>query len=62
MTAEHREPWHLDKRVPVVIVGAILAQTFGFGWWASQSMSVFGTPWSAHHQGLSSTPECQVAE
>lgn len=30
-----REPWHLDKRVPVVIVGAILAQTFGFGWWAA---------------------------
>jgi len=28
-------PWHLDKRVPVALLLAILVQTFGMGWWAS---------------------------
>lgn len=30
--------WHLDKRVPIALVGAILIQTFTLGWW-SASMS-----------------------
>lgn len=25
--------WHLDKRVPVAMILAILVQTFGFGFW-----------------------------
>lgn len=25
--------WHLDKRVPVALIVAILLQTFGFGFW-----------------------------
>lgn len=28
--------WHLDKKVPITLIGAILLQTFGFGWWASE--------------------------
>jgi hypothetical protein len=28
-------PWHLDKRVPVALLMAILVQTFGMGWWAA---------------------------
>ncbi len=28
-------PWHLDKRVPVALILAIVAQTFGWGWWAA---------------------------
>jgi len=27
--------WHLDKKVPITLIGAILAQTFGFGVWAA---------------------------
>jgi len=26
--------WHLDKKVPISLIGAILIQTFGFGVWA----------------------------
>jgi hypothetical protein len=29
------EEWHLDKRVPVAIIFAILTQTGGALWWAS---------------------------
>jgi len=29
------EPWHLDKRVPVALIFAILAQTSAAIWWAS---------------------------
>ena len=32
MPVEH---WHLDKRVPVAIIFAILVQTAGAVWWAS---------------------------
>ena len=28
------ENWHLDKKVPIALVGAIMLQTFGFGVWA----------------------------
>jgi hypothetical protein len=27
--------WHLDKKVPISIIGAILLQTFAVGWWVS---------------------------
>lgn len=29
--------WHLDKRVPVALIFAIVVQTFGVAWWASQT-------------------------
>ena len=29
------ESWHLDKKVPIALLGAILCQTFVFGWWAA---------------------------
>lgn len=38
MNQEDRE-WHLDKKVPIVIVGAILIQTFGVGWFFSNLSS-----------------------
>lgn len=28
--------WHLDKKVPITLIGAILLQTFGFGVYAAQ--------------------------
>lgn len=28
------EQWHLDKKVPVSLIGAIILQTFVFGWMA----------------------------
>lgn len=31
--------WHWDKRIPVAIVGAILIQTFGMGYWAANLSS-----------------------
>lgn len=27
--------WHLDRRVPIALVVALLAQTGGFVWWAA---------------------------
>lgn len=29
------EPWHLDRRVPVALIFAILMQTIGIVWWAA---------------------------
>lgn len=29
--------WHLDKRVPISLIGALLLQTAGFVWWVSQT-------------------------
>lgn len=28
--------WHLDKRVPVAIIGAMVFQLIGFGWFVGQ--------------------------
>ena len=33
--AGDREPWHLDKRVPVALIFAILLQTGTAFWWAA---------------------------
>lgn len=33
--ARLREPWHLDKRVPLALIIAIVVQTGGAVWWAS---------------------------
>jgi hypothetical protein len=27
--------WHLDKKIPISLIGAIAVQTFGFGFWAA---------------------------
>ena len=27
--------WHLDKKIPISLIGAIVLQTFGFGFWAA---------------------------
>jgi hypothetical protein len=37
--AMNGEPWHLDKRVPVAIIFALLVQTAGAVWWASAMSS-----------------------
>lgn len=29
--------WHLDKKVPISLIMAILIQTGGFFWWAAQT-------------------------
>jgi len=29
--------WHLDKKVPITLILAILAQTFTFGWWGAST-------------------------
>lgn len=34
-TDKPHEPWHLDKRVPIALILAILAQTFAAVWWAA---------------------------
>ena len=30
-----REPWHLDKRVPIALIAVLVAQTMGWVWWAA---------------------------
>lgn len=35
MSDEKKEPWHLDRRVPVALILAIFLQTAGAFWWAS---------------------------
>lgn len=34
-SAPQRESWHLDKKVPIAMMTAILLQTGGMIWWAS---------------------------
>ena len=34
-SAPQRESWHLDKKVPIAMMIAILVQTGGMIWWAS---------------------------
>lgn len=29
------EPWHLDRRIPIALILAIIGQTAGAVWWAS---------------------------
>lgn len=31
----HKDQWHLDKRVPIALIFAILAQTIAGVWWAA---------------------------
>ena len=33
--ASDRQPWHLDKRIPLALIGAVLIQTGGAFWYAS---------------------------
>ncbi len=33
------EPWHLDRKVPIALILAILLQTFGAIWWAATQES-----------------------
>ncbi|MBX9596137.1 MAG: hypothetical protein K2X46_17360 [Roseomonas sp.] len=33
---DDREPWHLDKRVPIALILAVAVQTAGMVWWAGQ--------------------------
>lgn len=36
--------WHLDKRIPLALIGAILMQTAAFGYWVGQiSIRLDGT-------------------
>ncbi len=32
-----REPWHLDRRIPVALILVILLQTVGVVWWAAST-------------------------
>lgn len=34
-TEQADKHWTLDRKIPLVFVLAIFAQTFGFGWWGS---------------------------
>jgi hypothetical protein len=32
---DRREPWHLDRKVPITLIVALVAQTAGMVWWAA---------------------------
>ncbi len=32
---QSKEPWHLDRQIPLALIGAILIQTGAAFWWAS---------------------------
>lgn len=34
--AGDKEPWHLDKKVPIALIIAIMVQTGGALWWTSK--------------------------
>jgi hypothetical protein len=38
-TTEENEGWHLDKKVPLTLIAAILFQTAGFAYWAASQES-----------------------
>lgn len=31
--SDAKESWHLDKKVPIALIGALMFQTVGFGVW-----------------------------
>jgi len=33
--ADEDNAWHVDKKVPITLLAAIIIQTFTFGWWAA---------------------------
>jgi hypothetical protein len=35
MSAVEREPWHLDKKVPLALIMTMFLQTVGIIWWAA---------------------------
>ena len=35
--SENNNHWTLDKRIPIALILAIVAQTFGWVWWAASS-------------------------
>jgi hypothetical protein len=35
MSAVEREPWHLDKKVPLALIMTMFLQTIGIIWWAA---------------------------
>lgn len=38
MTPQHRdahEAWQIERKVPVALIGVVLAQTFAIAWWGS---------------------------
>lgn len=35
-SVQYESEWHLDKKVPVLLILALVGQTFGAGWWGSQ--------------------------
>ena len=35
MADETDRDWHLDKKVPIALLAAIVLQSLGIGWWAS---------------------------
>ncbi len=35
MTPVEREPWHLDKKVPLAFIMTMFLQTIGIIWWAA---------------------------
>lgn len=37
MSAKEDNNWHLDKKVPISLIFAILVQTAGFFWWAAST-------------------------
>lgn len=40
---EPHEPWHLDKRVPIALIAAIVVQTVAIVWWAASIDARVGT-------------------
>jgi uncharacterized coiled-coil protein SlyX len=39
MTEPAKEPWHLDRKVPLALILALLLQTAGMVWWAASLSS-----------------------
>lgn len=41
--SDEPEPWHLQRNIPIALIGAILIQTGAFGWfWSDLSARVNG--------------------
>lgn len=53
---EQDKHWHLDKRVPVAIIVAIVVQTAGMVWWASSLSERVNT---LERQAQSSAPQVE---
>jgi hypothetical protein len=57
-----KQPWHLDKSIPLGLIFAILVQTTGMVWWAASLTERVGSLENAAMDNRTTAPRLAVVE